>query len=525
MGVRTLPLWCGAAVVLFAGIVRAAFVGDDLESLLFASQGPSWSWLTDLGARDQARPLTWLSYWAEHRLFGSTSTGYHLVGLALHGLNAWLVGRLAKRLVGERHPRVPLLAGLAFLVSPAHVEPVAWIAARADLLLTALSLGAVLAWLRWRDEGGPWALVALALGAAALAAKEPAVALVGVLVALEVALPAPVGRRRQQRWAWLGGLGALAALHLLRLRSLAPDYAADQAAAYLADGPLVLLRRAAQIAVRTVVPGLEPVMWGALAFLGLSTLGVGVAIWRRGWAVLRVGAADRRVLVALGLAGLAAIVPVARFGASLTSQAGERFAYLPSAFVLVGVAVVLAGLLPDAPERLRVQQVAVLGVVAIGLLLLGASVHGRAASVSGRLLAEQAAWPADVPTLALAAPDQIDGVFVNRFAHGPALELLHGWAPPAAYSEVAMYESGLEPPQVTVEGAGCEGCVRLELVGPGARWLPVGAGDVQGYLGSDVDLEVLDDRTAVITLGPSVPFERFVVVSEGRWVEVDIGRP
>jgi hypothetical protein len=522
MGVRTLPLWCGAAVVLFAAVVRAAFVGDDLESLLFASQGPSWSWLSDLGARDQARPLTWLSYWAEHRLFGATSTGYHAVGLVLHGLNAWLVGRVAKRLIGERHPRVPLLAGLAFLVSPAHIEPVAWIAARADLLMTGLSLCAVLAWLRWRDEGGPWAGAAVALGAVALAAKEPAVALVGVLAAFEVALPAPAGRRRQQRWAWLGGLGALAALHLLRLRSLAPDYAAAQASAYLADGPVVLLRRAGQIAIRTVVPGLEPVMWGVLAYLALATLGVGLAMRRRGWVVLRVDADDRRVLVAVTLAALVAIVPVARFGASLTSQAGERFAYLPSAFVLVGLALAFAGLLPDAPERLRLQQLVVPSLVAVGLLLLGASVHGRAASVSGQLLDEQAAWPTDVPTLALAAPDQIQGVFVNRFAHGPGLELLHGWTAPAAYSEVARYESGLEPPEVAVEAAGCDGCLRLELVGPDARWLPVSPGEVQGYLGPDVDLEVLDDRTAVITLGPDAPFQRFVVASEGRWVEVDM---
>jgi hypothetical protein len=160
--------------------------------------------------------------------------------------------------------------------------------------------------------------------------------------------------------------------------------------------------------------------------------------------------------------------------------------------------------------------------IALSLLVAVVSVHGRAAAVSGRLLADQQTWPIDVPTLALAAPDRMEGVFVNRYAHGPALELLHGWTSPVAYSEVAMYESGLEPPRVVVEPGDCDRCVHLTLVGPDARWLPVSPGEVQGYLGPDVDLEVLDDRTAVITLGPDAPFQRFVVASEGRWVEVDM---
>jgi hypothetical protein len=536
MGVRTLPVWCLGALVLFSAIVRAPFVGDDLESILWASHGPTTAWLTDLGVRDQVRPLTWLSYWIEHGIFGTSSTGYHLVGLGLHGLNAWLVSRVAARVAGDRWPWFPLLAGVAFLVSPAHVEPVAWIAARADLLVTTASLLAVLAWLRFRAGGGRWGWVTLAMVVVALHTKEPAVALPLVLLVLDVVLP---GRRPdlspRARAGWLGAMVAIAAGHLLRIRLFDPAYADDQAGAIVDDGPVALAGRGVQVLARAVLPAMPRAAWLVAAVLfgvaAVVVVLVGVSPARRVRWAGALPPADARAVAALVLCAVVAVAPVARFGVSLTSQAGERFSYLPSAFAipaLVLLALSVARRVAPTERRTRpLRHVALLGaavgVVAVAVLVHGVSVHGRAASISGQLIEGQEAWPRDTSVLALGVPDQMAGVWVNRYAFAPGLVLLHGWEEPAAYGEAAAYASGLDAPTVDVQRLDCPGCVRLVLGGPAARWVLPGPGDdVAGFLGPGVRVEVVDERTIDIEIGPEVRFERFVVASDGEWIDVEL---
>ena len=134
------------------------------------------------GRHQERRPLLadrLYPFWLEHKLWGLAPFGYHLVNLVLHLVNALLVWRVALRLA------VPGAWALAavFAVHPLHVESVAWVIERKDLLCALFYLSAVLAWIRFTGTPRP-ARYCLMLGlfAAALLSKSVAVTLPAVLV-------------------------------------------------------------------------------------------------------------------------------------------------------------------------------------------------------------------------------------------------------------------------------------------------------------------------------------------------------
>jgi len=77
-------------------------------------------------------PLVWLSYIVDYRLFGLNAGGYHLTNLILHILSTLLLFRLFNRMTGALW-RSAFVAAL-FALHPMHVESVAWIAERKDVL-------------------------------------------------------------------------------------------------------------------------------------------------------------------------------------------------------------------------------------------------------------------------------------------------------------------------------------------------------------------------------------------------------
>ena len=94
------------------------------------------------------RPVTTLSFAANYAVHGRAPGGYHLVNLLLHLCASLLVLSLARRLaeaaMPDRAPWVALVAGLLFAVHPAHVEAIAPIVGRKELLSAVFALGSLL---------------------------------------------------------------------------------------------------------------------------------------------------------------------------------------------------------------------------------------------------------------------------------------------------------------------------------------------------------------------------------------------
>lgn len=137
-------------------------------------------------------PLTWLSHMVDISLFGVNPGAHHLVNVAIHALNTSLLLLILSRLTGEVWPSF-MVASL-FAIHPLHVESVAWIAERKDVLSTFFWLLTIRAYIAYakRETAGSYLWVALFLGLALLA-KPMAVTLPFILLLLD---NWPLGRTR-----------------------------------------------------------------------------------------------------------------------------------------------------------------------------------------------------------------------------------------------------------------------------------------------------------------------------------------
>jgi len=147
-------------------------------------------------------PLTWLSHQLDVQLFGMRAGPHHLVNAALHAANTALLFLLLVRMTGERG-RSALVAAL-FAVHPLHVESVAWVAERKDVLSTFFGFLALLAYALYAERPGArrYALVALCF-VLSLLAKPMWVTLPALLLVLD-AWPLRRGWRLLEKLPLLG---------------------------------------------------------------------------------------------------------------------------------------------------------------------------------------------------------------------------------------------------------------------------------------------------------------------------------
>ena len=95
-------------------------------------------------------PLTWLSHQLDCQLFGLNPGAHHLVNVLFHAANTLLLFQLWWRLTHTLWPSA-LVAAL-FAWHPLHVESVAWVAERKDVLSTFFGLLAIRAFVRYVAE-------------------------------------------------------------------------------------------------------------------------------------------------------------------------------------------------------------------------------------------------------------------------------------------------------------------------------------------------------------------------------------
>ena len=141
-----------------------------------------WAWTT--GYMANWHPLTWMSHMLDWQLFGEDPAGHHATSVVLHALDTALVFVLLDVMTGA--PWRSALVAALFGLHPVHVESVAWVAERKDVLSTCLWLLTTLAYVAWcrRPTAGRYALVALGL-VLGLAAKPMLVTLPATLLLLD----------------------------------------------------------------------------------------------------------------------------------------------------------------------------------------------------------------------------------------------------------------------------------------------------------------------------------------------------
>jgi len=128
-----------AVSLVFGQTLRHGFVNYDDDQYFYANPhvlaGLTWSgvaWAFQTSYASNWHPLTWLSLMLDAQVFGHGAAGPHLTNMILHATNAVLLFLLLRRMTGTRWRSAAVAA--VFAIHPLHVESVAWVSERKDVL-------------------------------------------------------------------------------------------------------------------------------------------------------------------------------------------------------------------------------------------------------------------------------------------------------------------------------------------------------------------------------------------------------
>ncbi len=183
--------------VTYAPVLEAGFVGYDdavyVTSNHAVQGGLNWQamvWASGATLDGNWFPLTWLSHLADCHLYGLKPAGHHLTNLLLHIATTLVLLGLLNRITGDLWPSA--VAAALFALHPLHVESVAWIAERKDVLSALFGMLTLWAFVRYaavvqgrfRVAAG-WYLLSLLLFLCGLMSKPMLVTLPFVMLLLD----------------------------------------------------------------------------------------------------------------------------------------------------------------------------------------------------------------------------------------------------------------------------------------------------------------------------------------------------
>jgi tetratricopeptide (TPR) repeat protein len=365
-------LWVGLGLVALVALVYApvrnhAFVNFDdtqyvSENAAVASglsrSGVRWAFSTTHAGN--WHPLTWLSHMLDVQLFGMDAGAHHVMNAALHAANSLLLFWLLQGLTGALG-RSAFVAAV-FAAHPLHVESVAWIAERKDVLSAFFGLLCLLAYHAYvRERGAARYALVVATFALALMAKPMPVTLPLLMLLLDWW---PLARTRETPLRRLL-LEKAPLLALSAASSVVTLWAQQQAGAVKGLEQLPLARRAAN-AVVAYVGYIGLTLWpSGLAPLYPYPPAIPTATWSAALAVILLVSvfvlreARGRPSQAVGwLWYLGMLVPVIGLVQVGSQPMADRYMYLP----MVGLLLMLAS---GVPERVPPRALPVLAALAV----------------------------------------------------------------------------------------------------------------------------------------------------------------
>jgi len=317
-------------------------------------------------------PLTWLSHAADVEIHGRDDPGgHHLTNVLLHAANTVLLLVVLRRLTGRLWPSAVVAA--LFALHPLHVESVAWVAERKDLLCALFMFLAILAYASYASEPSRRRyLLVVAAFAAALMSKPMAVTLPAVLLVLD--------------WWPLRRLNRSAVLEKVPLAAMSAASAIVTFVAQHAGGAVRELRtlgigarvaNALYACVMYLVKAVWPRPGALVPFYPLADRGgPAVSAWMAAGAALLLAALTvlavrqrrrRPYLLAGWLIYLVTLVPVIGLVQIGKQVMADRYTYVP----LTGVFLAVTFLVADAVSRRARLRKAVAAAALLGLVALG----------------------------------------------------------------------------------------------------------------------------------------------------------
>jgi tetratricopeptide (TPR) repeat protein len=323
-------------------------------------------------------PLTALSYQVDYALYGLEPAGYHVTNLFLHTASAVLLFLALARMTGGVW-RSGFVAAV-FAIHPLHVESVAWVSERKDVLSGLFWMLTLHAYIRYRerpDSTGYYvaATVFLALG---LLAKPMLVTLPFVLLLLDYW---PLGRfagRAGERAEWRRALLEKLPMFALVAAASAVTFVVQRASGTMQD----LARLPADLRFANAVESYAHYLWDAVWPSSLAAFYPHPLVAIASWEIVGAGLLLACVTAAsLRLASAHPYVPVGWFWylGTLVPVIGlvqvgmqaraDRYMYLP----LIGLCIPIAWGATELAERWRIPRTIVGGSACAVVAALGAT--------------------------------------------------------------------------------------------------------------------------------------------------------
>jgi len=366
-----------AAVLQYLPLKDGAFLADDYflvntvvehEQRLARVFTDDWI-LTGKHEGGYYRPLIIMSFYADYLMWGLRSTGFHITNILIHAFNSVLVFIFILLLFynHEKRIQISLIGGLLFAIHPRHIESIAWIAARTDLLCAFFFLLTLMLYLYFIQLNKKILfLLSVSCFVAALLSKETAVMLPLIIVGLELAYRGEERFLAQHRitifyrtGAFFIILGGYLIVRLFFLGSLWGHtmsnevYGVINPRDFMFDvNPLGMLRGVVKATVALCLPSAvisNESIWGIIprcfaagslqyllaAVLCLVAGAILLILYRRNNDVLL----KRSFLLSI-LGYLLSVLPFNK-AMPLFGDAGERFLYIPSLFFIIAFSIIL----------------------------------------------------------------------------------------------------------------------------------------------------------------------------------------
>jgi Tfp pilus assembly protein PilF len=388
-----------ASIVLYLPSIHNDFVNWDDQDYIYENpniQKIDWGfikWIFTSFHASNWHPLTWLSHALDYRIWGLDPMGHHLSSILIHGINTFLVVILTTMLIeagmkgkGEGGRRAALyggvITGLLFGIHPAHVESVAWVSERKDVMYALFYLISVMAYIRYAGGGGrKWYVVSVGVYMMSLLSKPMAVPLPVVLLILDwypygrMDLGAGVKKVLVEKVPYVVLAGVSSVLTVM----------AQKAGGALVHFKAQFIGDRVLVAVRAVVFYLYKMLWPVelapyypypsnISFTGYEYVGSIVVVviitvlciyqWKKG----------RRAYMAAWLYYIVSLLPVLGIVQVGMQAAADRYMYLPGLglFIIAGLGTVrIYGMLKDGSVLTKpLSKVAVAGVVILAVSVL-----------------------------------------------------------------------------------------------------------------------------------------------------------
>lgn len=343
-----------------------------------------WSMTAGIGKKatewtdaDYWRPLSLMSHMLDVSLFGLKAGAHHLMSVALHALTAVLLF-LVTRMLTTTFWRSAFVAAL-FAVHPLHVESVAWVAERKDVLsglFFVLTLGAHGWFARHAFHWGRYLLV-IGFGVMAMMSKPMLVTLPCVLLLVDFwplkRLTLTSWKQRVLEKAPLFAMSVLTALLTISGGGAANDELWAHLPWYYRTGNAVLSFGTyiwqtfwpVKLVCFYPYPGAR-LSWGLTALAGLTLIAITTLAWR--WRT-------KQSFVVGWFWYLGTLVPVIGLFRQAGDQAhADRYTYL----AMIGLSFMIAWPAAEWAGNIRARRIALSSLAATSLLAFMVAAHTQA---------------------------------------------------------------------------------------------------------------------------------------------------